>query len=142
MSSYCAEDDDLPPTVRASRAEVAAYRGWPLADPSLAGPYLDQITWWKKSGPTGGEYVRIEDMTPEHALAAASMLLDKSGSICLVLFAAKDKRVPTAADFIDAITARSVVWTTPLVQTLFLQGLASVETPYPWVVAGRRRRIR
>lgn len=105
----------------------------PLSDPSLVREFLAQETAWL---PADGAFVRIKDMTPAHALAAANYVLDRARSVCLVLLAAGDERSTEIVVANDQMS-RLVLLDTELVQALVQRGRESVAAVLPWAALAR-----
>lgn len=114
---------------------VSTLRGLrhPLSDPSLVREFLAQETAWL---PADGAFVRIKDMTPAHALAAANYVLDRARSVCLVLLAAGDERSTEIVVANDQMS-RLVLLDTELVQALVQRGRESVAAVLPWAALAR-----
>lgn len=110
----------------------------PLGDPSLVRAFLGQGDSWCSAGQ---EYVAVADMTPAHALASASYVLDRSTSVLLVLLAAGDHAV-SYHEVADERAARGYLLDTPLVKALITRGQSARENPLPWVAARAARSVR
>lgn len=120
-------DDEAPPARGRGRH--------PLQDPALVQAFLAQGDAWQTGA---GEYVAIDDMTPAHALATASVILARARATTLVLLATGDERVTEPIVCQDE-ASRLLLIDTPLVQALLERGRSASPAELPWASVATAR---
>lgn len=103
--------------------------GHPLDEPKLIVEFLDQgDAWAAREG-----YVKIEDMTPAHALRTAMFMLDKARDIALVYFMSDVLATDTLFErIVSDVEARRWLIKTHLVAGLLDRAMGEPATSLPW----------